>query len=87
MMTFLKICLHAVTAGLLVLHASCTPAPVNNDSDSLPESPSRFGKDFIPQNLVVFGDSYSDSCNVWRYLGNDDKNQPFPTCYVSVLDL
>lgn len=44
-----------------------------------------FGKDFVPRNLLVLGDSYSDSCNTQRYVNNDTQKVPFPTCYVSAL--
>ncbi|CAO1623714.1 unnamed protein product [Sympodiomycopsis kandeliae] len=42
----------------------------------------KFQKGFIPENLLIFGDSYTDSCNTARY--NDNKTAdtvPFPTCY------
>lgn len=48
------------------------------------KSEEGFGKGFVPRNLLVLGDSYSDSCNTQRYVNNDTHKVPFPTCYVSV---
>ncbi|CAO1625349.1 unnamed protein product [Parajaminaea phylloscopi] len=36
---------------------------------------------FVPRNMVVLGDSLSDSCNVWRRLNTTlGKHYPYPTC-------
>lgn len=69
--------------ALLILSVAVIAAP-----STQPPTPhhdaqasNAFGQGFVPRNMLVLGDSYSDSCNTQRYAQNDDKDVPFPTCY------
>lgn len=78
-----------IVALLVILCASFSPAirafPASLSVQHVDEGGNLhpFGKDFVPKNLLILGDSYSDSCNYVRFLNNDTAKVPFPTCYVS----